>query len=144
MHGVFLPSCNLPNLLVGGHNVVEAAWDFRDRPPTVQEVWGCCPRPRPLGEESDISPEVDDVMVVVVVVVVLREDEALWWLLLVSPCSPRALRLPLTPLSPSESESDESPVNGTDLIWLALCNEGKNAWCHSLFLSWATLLCTYM
>ncbi len=60
-----------------------------------------------------MSPEVDDVMVVVVVAVVLREDEvprktpskaSSWegWIWRISPHS--------------DSESDESPVNGTDRI----------------------------
>ena len=77
-----------------------------------------------------MSPEVEDVMVVIVVAVVLREEQAVprrtpsrtssaWWGLIfefpaISPAPPL-----------SESESDESPVNGTDRIWLARYNKHK-------------------
>ena len=80
---------------------------------------------RPLGEESDISPEVDEVTVVLVVSLVLREAEP--------PAEPVPRKTPSKtssgaarrawlgrPSPQSESESDESPVKGTERIWLAL------------------------
>jgi hypothetical protein len=80
---------------------------------------------KPLGEESDISPEVDEVTVVLVVSLVLREAEP--------PAEPVPRKTPSKtssgaarrawlgrPSPQSESESDESPVKGTERIWLAL------------------------
>lgn len=104
-----MQTCILPNLLVEALLVVQSL--------------GCLKEAslRPRGEESDISPEVDDVMVVAVVVVVIREGV------------PRVKKefssemaffnsppLPRQPASESESES-ESPVKGTERIWLARC-----------------------
>ena len=65
-----------------------------------------------------MSPEVEDVIVVMVVAVVLREE-------LVPRSTPSRTSsgawLSPRPRSPaSESESDESPVKGTERIWLAL------------------------
>jgi len=67
------------------------------------------------GDVSEISPEVDEVValeevVVVVVVAVVPlarwSDPGRWWW--------------SSALAPSLSESVDSPVNGTERIWLAL------------------------
>ena len=134
----------IPNLLV----VAEAKAGFLQLAVLLVLVvaWSCCKwlwcflaekeeilswlRPlgesiRPLGEESDISPEVDEVTVVLVVSLVLREAEP--------PAEPVPRKTPSKtssgaarrawlgrPSPQSESESDESPVKGTERIWLAL------------------------
>ena len=131
----------VPNLLV----VAEAKAGFLQLA-VLLVAWSCCKwlwcflaekeeilswlRPlgesiRPLGEESDISPEVDEVTVVLVVSLVLREAEP--------PAEPVPRKTPSKtssgaarrawlgrPSPQSESESDESPVKGTERIWLAL------------------------
>lgn len=92
-----MQTCILPNLLVEVLLVVQSL--------------GCLKEANlsPRGEESDISPEVDDVMVVAVVVVVIRE------------LVPRK-NISSETFSASESESLESPVKGTERIWLARWN----------------------
>ena len=131
----------IPNLLV----VAEAKAGFLQLA-VLLVAWSCCKwlwcflaekeeilswlRPlgesiKPLGEESDISPEVDEVTVVLVVSLVLREAEP--------PAEPVPRKTPSKtssgaarrawlgrPSPQSESESDESPVKGTERIWLAL------------------------
>ena len=131
----------VPNLLV----VAEAKAGFLQLA-VLLVAWSCCKwlwcflaekeeilswlRPlgesiKPLGEESDISPEVDEVTVVLVVSLVLREAEP--------PAEPVPRKTPSKtssgaarrawlgrPSPQSESESDESPVKGTERIWLAL------------------------
>ena len=95
-----LRSCRLMQTCIGLPNLLVEAL-------LVVQSLGCLKEAslRPRGEESDISPEVDDVMVVAVVVVVIRE------------AVPRKYVSSEIFSSPSESESEsESPVKGTERI----------------------------
>ena len=86
-----MQTCILPNLLVEALLVVQSLGCLKEASLS------------PRGEESDISPEVDDVIVVAVVVVVIRE------------LVPRK-NVSSETFSFSESESLESPVKGTERI----------------------------
>ena len=95
-----LRSCRLMQTCIGLPNLLVEAL-------LVVQSLGCLKEAslRPRGEESDISPEVDDVMVVAVVVVVIRE------------AVPRKYVSSEIFSPPSESESEsESPVKGTERI----------------------------
>ena len=91
-----MQTCILPNLLVEALLVVQSLGCLKEASLS----------PRGEAEESDISPEVDDVMVVAVVVVVIRE---------LVPRKNVSSELPAF-ISASESESLESPVKGTERI----------------------------